>query len=86
MGFEDEVKQSFGRPCRRTDGQVQADIRTHFIHRPARDIIPPRGGARVSSSRPSLPDTARHIFLEGNECMAARILLRLRYQPSEALR
>src|SRR6516225_2454093 len=27
--------------------QVQADIRTHLIHRPARDIIPPRGGARV---------------------------------------
>src|SRR5262249_25737842 len=34
--------------------QVQADIRTHLIHRPARDIIPPRGGVRVSSSRPSL--------------------------------
>jgi hypothetical protein len=29
--------------------QVQADMRTHLIHRPARDIIPPRGGARVSS-------------------------------------
>src|SRR5471032_1991235 len=29
--------------------QVQADIRTHLIHRPARDIIPPLGGARVSS-------------------------------------
>src|SRR5262245_65351796 len=28
--------------------QVQADMRTHLIHRPARDIIPPRGGARVS--------------------------------------
>jgi hypothetical protein len=27
--------------------QVQADIRTHLIHRPARDIIPPLGGARV---------------------------------------
>src|SRR4051794_17391853 len=25
--------------------QVQADIRTHLIHRPARDIIPPLGGA-----------------------------------------
>jgi hypothetical protein len=31
--------------------QVQADIRTHLIHRPARDIIPPLGGARVSSYR-----------------------------------
>jgi hypothetical protein len=29
--------------------QVQADIRTRLIHRPARDIIPPPGGARVSS-------------------------------------
>src|SRR3954466_1971668 len=31
--------------------QVQADVRTHLIHRPARDIFPPQGGARVSSSR-----------------------------------
>ena len=31
--------------------QVQADIRTHLIHRPARDIIPPLGGTRVSSYR-----------------------------------
>src|SRR6185436_1222020 len=29
--------------------QVQATKRTHLIHRPARDIIPPLGGARVSS-------------------------------------
>src|SRR5262249_12576301 len=29
--------------------QVQADMRTHLIHRPARDIIPPLGGAQVSS-------------------------------------
>src|SRR3982751_6792426 len=29
--------------------QVQAEVRTHFIHRPARDIFPPPGGARVSS-------------------------------------
>src|SRR5262249_39710040 len=28
---------------------VQADMRTHLIHRPARDIIPPPGGARVFS-------------------------------------
>src|SRR5260370_884530 len=27
--------------------QIQADIRTHLIHRPARDIIPPLGGSRV---------------------------------------
>ena len=31
--------------------QVQADIRTHLIHRPARDIIPPLGGAQVFSYR-----------------------------------
>src|SRR5450759_2568145 len=29
--------------------QVQADIRTHLIHRPARDIFPRLGGARVFS-------------------------------------
>src|SRR5262245_48597664 len=44
MGFEDKVEQSFGRP---SDGG-QADMRTHLIHRPARDIIPPLGGVRVS--------------------------------------
>jgi len=27
--------------------KVQADMRTHLIHRPARDIVPPLGGARV---------------------------------------
>src|ERR1039458_7930533 len=33
-----------------SDGrQVQADMRTHLTHRPARDIIPPLGGARVFS-------------------------------------
>src|SRR6516162_10614604 len=32
---------------RSDEPQVQADIRTHLIHRPARDILPPRGGARV---------------------------------------
>src|SRR6184192_4511644 len=35
--------------------QVQADMRTHLIHRPARDIIPPLGGARVSSCDPERP-------------------------------
>jgi hypothetical protein len=28
--------------------QVQADMRTHLIHRPARDTIPPPGGARAT--------------------------------------
>jgi hypothetical protein len=31
--------------------QLQADIRTHLIHRPARDIFPPLGGALVFSYR-----------------------------------
>ena len=31
--------------------QVHATERTHLIHRPARDIVPPLGGARVSSYR-----------------------------------
>ena len=31
--------------------QVQADIRTHLIHRPARDIIPPLGGFQFLLSR-----------------------------------
>src|SRR3984893_8118319 len=31
--------------------QVQADMRTHLIHRPARDILPLLGGSRVSSYR-----------------------------------
>ena len=39
MGFEDEVEQSFPRPCR----LVQADMRTNLIHCPARDIILPLG-------------------------------------------
>jgi hypothetical protein len=48
MGSEDEAEQSLWRPYRR---QVQADMRTHLIPRPARDISPPRGGARASSYR-----------------------------------
>src|SRR3974377_2092329 len=35
MGSEYEAEQSLWRPYRR---QVQADMRTHLIHRPARDI------------------------------------------------
>ena len=47
MGFEDEAERSLPSDER----QVQADIRTHLIRRPARDIFPPLGGARVSSYR-----------------------------------
>src|SRR5258706_16470141 len=35
--------------------QVQADIRTHLIHRPAWDIFPRLGGIRVFSYRIWLP-------------------------------
>src|SRR6201997_1985941 len=49
MGFEDEVEQSIPRPCRQFERQVQADMRTHLIHRPARDIFPLLGGSRVFS-------------------------------------
>jgi hypothetical protein len=42
---------AFGSALPSVERQVQADIRTHLIHRPARDIIPPLGGARVSSYR-----------------------------------
>ena len=49
MGFEDEVEQSLWSALPSDERQVQADMRTHLIHRPARDIIPPLGGARVSS-------------------------------------
>jgi hypothetical protein len=44
-------KQSFQAALPSDERQVQADMRTHLIHRPARDIIPPRGGARVFSYR-----------------------------------
>ena len=41
----------YARPCRQTSGRSKRTSRTHLIHRPARDIIPPLGGARVSSYR-----------------------------------
>jgi hypothetical protein len=41
MGVEDEAEQSTERPCC-NERQVQAIGRTHLIHRPARDIIPPQ--------------------------------------------
>jgi hypothetical protein len=66
MGSEDEVEQSLWRPCRR---QVQADLRTHLIHRPARDVIPPLGGARVSSCDPERP-LRRHSFSGPSEFSA----------------
>ena len=43
-GIRGQVEQSLPRPCRNCR-RVQADIRTHLIRRPARDVIPPLGGA-----------------------------------------
>src|SRR5262245_28272864 len=49
-GIRRRGDQSNGRPC--LDGrQVQADTRSHLIHRPARDILPPLACARISSYR-----------------------------------
>ena len=72
MGFEDEVERSLGRPCRR---QVQADMRTHLIHRPARDIIPPLGGPRVS-----------FLFLTSLDTHAVTSLVHLNSVPSTQMR
>ena len=44
MGFEEEGNNLYRGLAY---GRVQADMRTHLIHRPARDIIPPLSGARV---------------------------------------
>jgi hypothetical protein len=41
----------FAAALRSDEQQVQAEVRTHLIHRPARDIVSPLGGARVSSYR-----------------------------------
>src|ERR1700730_4079704 len=44
--------------------QVQADMRTHLIHRPARDIIPPLGG----NSSFLLLDLILHSFQAATAC------------------
>ena len=48
-GVGGEVEQSLTRPCRQFERHVQAGMRTHLIHRPARDIFPLLGGSRVFS-------------------------------------
>jgi hypothetical protein len=45
MGFEDEVKQSFGRPCRRTDGRFK---QTYELT----SSIVPRGKATIALFMP----------------------------------
>ena len=56
--------------------QVQADIRSHLIHRPARDIIPPRGGARVFS----------YLMLCGCHAAKASSLVQRNVVPSTQMR
>jgi hypothetical protein len=50
-GIRGRGRAIFGAALPSDERQVQADMRTHLIHRPARDIIPPLGGVRVSSYR-----------------------------------
>jgi hypothetical protein len=51
MGFENEVETIYWAALPSDERQVQRTLRTHLIHRPARDIMPPRGGTRVSPIR-----------------------------------
>ena len=46
--------------------RVQADIRTHLIHRPARDIFPPLGGALVFSYRVHAAAVARSLVQQNS--------------------
>ena len=58
---------------------VQADMRTHLIHRPARDIIPPLGGARVSSSALILrnPHAAKAPLVQRNSVPSTQMRWRI---------
>jgi hypothetical protein len=55
MGFEDEVEQSFGRPCRRTDGRFK---RTYELT----SSIVPRGTSFHHAAELEFPPLARHCF------------------------
>lgn len=54
---EDEAEQSDPRPYRYSERQVLGRKRTHFIHRPARDIFSARSGNFISTStdNPAVP-------------------------------
>ena len=47
-GIRRQGGTTYGAALPSDERQVQATERTHLIHRPARDIVPPLGGARVS--------------------------------------
>jgi len=44
---EDEAEQSYGPALPQSNGSSKQKYELNLIHRPARDIIPPLGGARV---------------------------------------
>lgn len=48
---EDEAEQSGKRPYRYQERQEPGRARTHFIHRPARDIFPPKAELKLSLER-----------------------------------
>src|SRR5215468_9622923 len=50
-GIRGRGRTIFGAALPSDKGRVQADMRTHLIHRPARDIFPRLGGSRVFSYR-----------------------------------
>jgi hypothetical protein len=68
MGSEDEAEQSKWRPYRR---QVQADMRTHLIRRPARDISPRLVEPRVTSYRIGPERSSRCSSFSGPSELAA---------------
>ena len=80
MEVEDEAEQSTERPCC-NERQVQAIARTHLIHRPARDVIPPQGGARVP------PIVLSDVILHGSHAAVGTCSLVLRNSvPSTQMR
>jgi hypothetical protein len=85
FGIGTRALPSWGSRTRRNDllgglavdwRQVQADIRSHLIHRPARDIIPPRGGTRVFS----------YLMLCGCHAAKASSLVQRNVVPSTQMR
>ena len=51
MGFENEVEQSIGRPCRQTNGRSSGHCELTSSIVPRGTSWPPRGGTRVSPIR-----------------------------------
>ena len=66
MGSEDEVEQSFGRPCRQLNGRSKRTCELTSSVVPRGTCFPPLGGTRVSSCR-NLSD----MILQGCHAAAA---------------